>query len=76
MRRMNINISNSVRFGVRVRVRVRVMVMVRVVVRVRVMVRVMVRVRVRVWYLLLYHDFDGAHPQSTTIFCRRPSEAK
>ena len=39
---------------------------------VRVRVRVSVRVRVRVWYLLLDLYIDGAHPQSTTLFCRRP----
>ena len=50
MRRMNRNISNSI--------------------------RVRVRVMVRVWSLLLDLDFDGAHPHSTTLFCRRPSAIK
>ena len=64
MRRMNRNIIKSVT----VRVRVRVMF--------RVRFRVRDKVRVRVRSLLLDIDFDGAHPQSTTIFCLRPSEAK
>ena len=58
MRRMNRNISNSVRVRVWVRLRFRV--------------RVSVRVSVKISPLLLDLDIDGVHPQSTTLFCRLP----